>query len=919
MGKVRRAKPQTSILRPEKISYVPLRQRRLLEYRIDLARVDGSSDGVEYSATIEDAKDAVVKVIIRYRAEDEKRARSILEETMEQLKAVAHHVRQPKKIILREPVRRIEGVKYTSKPLDAAKIWLEKRRPKNYEVEDILKKLGAYLEAVADPDKQTQVRPTPMAIRSFLVDNFMPFKGLHVVKDIADGVYGIIGRYDEQEERSNRAGKSALLDSFLFSLFGEGRKLGEGKKAITATQNMYDGTDYFETGVGLEIDNSISISRKVQRKGMGQKPVVTLGDAVVSAAEVKEEITKLLGMNKTDFVKTSYVRQGDLLGMLEGASGQLKEDIIRWKGLGIWSDAEKVIEKEQSENEKKIRRVEASREVYLRSVESGKPDESEIFKIKVEIKEVESHNRKVDAAKERFETLKGKLRTAHVVEEALKDIEKALGKDKQLEEVRKELVDAEKWNNEVAAAKSKVSEIKSKLKIATQVSESISVVSGKTKLETGLEFALGIQEIVKKELAQAQEVFGQKNKVWVECKERADKGFDGKCPVDSKSCPRTEEINADAKAAKERKRKAKIELEETKRWVESNEEKRDENQSEIENLKNNLQKCKVAENFIEENRGLESVVVLEKQLEKAQEAADREPKSTNHIRGSFEDLIEITGRAKDAARLVKDHSDVESVRELTQALDKLREEAGEGKYSVGGLQDQLTSMLAKVKMYRQAEKALKESEQELKDLQKAASILSYLRHLTGKRGVPSMMIEDAMIEIVDGVNTILDDLGTDHRLEFEFERELQKLASHCDGCGAEFPETAKVKFCEHCGAERGRERADEMRPMVREGDRLQEFTQDSGAGRALIALAVRIVLSRFMGATVLFLDEVTSELDDYHLPTMIRLLTKLPEMGFRQVFVISHQKQIADAMPRNIVVTRIPSESRSTVGWEGEL
>jgi ABC-type microcin C transport system duplicated ATPase subunit YejF len=179
-----------------------------------------------------------------------------------------------------------------------------------------------------------------------------------------------------------------------------------------------------------------------------------------------------------------------------------------------------------------------------------------------------------------------------------------------------------------------------------------------------------------------------------------------------------------------------------------------------------------------------------------------------------------------------------------------------------------------------------------------------------------MMIEDALAEIADQVNAILDELGTDFRLEFQFEREIQRPARTCEACGEVFPESEKVKFCEQCGAERGREKSDELRPMVREGDRLQEFDQDSGAGRSILALATRVVLSRFLGATILFLDEVCSALDDYHLPFMIRLLRKLPAMGFRQVFVISHQKQIAEATPCNILVVRFPSEARSTVGWE---
>jgi DNA repair exonuclease SbcCD ATPase subunit len=92
--------------------------------------------------------------------------------------------------------------------------------------------------------------------------------------------------------------------------------------------------------------------------------------------------------------------------------------------------------------------------------------------------------------------------------------------------------------------------------------------------------------------------------------------------------------------------------------------------------------------------------------------------------------------------------------------------------------------------------------------------------------------------------------------------------------------------------------------MVVDGNRKQEFDQDSGAGKGLIALATRIAMSRFLGARVLMLDEVSGAFDAYHLDLFIRLLHKLPELGFTQVFVISHQREVDESMQNQVVVTR---------------
>jgi len=195
-------------------------------------------------------------------------------------------------------------------------------------------------------------------------------------------------------------------------------------------------------------------------------------------------------------------------------------------------------------------------------------------------------------------------------------------------------------------------------------------------------------------------------------------------------------------------------------------------------------------------------------------------------------------------------------------------------------------------------------------------VLRAVRLMFSSRGIPMAMVQESLRQIERQVNSILEKLGTDHRLRFETGRELKSLAKVCRKCGAPFPDSARVKKCTECGADRPRERSDELRPMITEGSRKQTFDQDSGAGRALIALATRVSIALFLGAKVLFLDEVCGALDSYHLDLMIRLLQELPRMGFRQVFVISHQQEVADSIRQKIVATRIQEENRSELSVE---
>jgi len=819
MGKVRRPKKaaEAEVLEGGVLEFHSVPTRKMINLEIDrfkfssfdnetgIANIDPTGNGID---------GAIVKIVCRYRAGDEEATDQYLKHLVDMLRERAHYVRPPKRIAVHEIQKRIQEIKVDLKPIDAAKFWLDKRKPKHVNRRFVIDRLNGYLEEVSNLERDSRPTPASVWIRMSTICNFMPFKGEHSLLHFPDGVIGVIGKYTEEESRSNRAGKSAFLDAILFGLFGEARGLS------TIDKHIHDGEKELDVGLGLDVGNQfVPFSRRLARGKTGRvKSSLSIGDALVGIKDGNPKIVELLGMSRDDFLKTCYVKQGDLTKILEATSGQLKADIIRWKNLDVWNALFRAVGRDLAKLEEETADLETRKTTAEETVKRGRPTTEEHDRVNARLKLALKYNEQVAAAEAKVKELRQRLRYHEQRARTLEEIERAEG-----------------------------------------------IVAGKVDLEARQGPAETALAEVDADLAKAREAEGAARREANEKRLLAKEGFDGICPVDKGDCPRKDEINAD---------------------------------------------CAAADRSLEEALGRLTVC---RDTRKEVEARAAPLQST--LRGIVEGLAGVK-RAEEYLATADpgevDDTPAEVEAKLEEALEALQEE----RIDTRAITEELADLKARIQVYEVAAGQIEALTEELERHNTERRLLSYLRHITGKTGIPSMMIEDALLEIADQVNGILEELGTDHRLEFEFERELRRPERSCSGCGEVFPESERVKFCDQCGAPRGREKSDELRPMVREGDRLQEFDQDSGAGRDLLALATRVVISRFLGATILFLDEVGGSMDDYHLPAMIRLLRRLPAYGFNQVFVISHQQQIAEAMPRNILALRDPAAQCTSLTWE---
>ena len=772
------------------VNYHEIPQRKMIVLGIEMHE-DGK---ISYSTPLDRIPTgSIVKVVQRYRAGDEDRANQVLDTALQNLKSVARHTRTPDRIIISEK-RKSEISLSDLSPMQALEAWFEHRPPRNIDSDAIKNLLRDMLSEVAGKTRP-KTTPAEIFVKEFAVKNFMPFKGSFSLPSIPEGLIGVVGKYSGQDDRSNRAGKSAFFDAFLWNVFGEGRKLQLQSK------NIFDGEDSMEVAINISANqDTFRIVRSMKNDGTQSLSVRGLGMQVKKG---NEEIENWIGLSRDDFVRTCFVRQGDLESILNRSSTRLKEDIIRWRNLEVWGEMEKKAKDLLSALEKDISSAESSLDILRETTSKGRPNREQIDSAREKLKEATDKNATISTAKEKFRFLKSQMKQVLQVENA----------------------------SLVVSKKGEASDRLSKVK-----SEYDRVIAEQRNLYA---------------------IFSQDSSEVLKVKEQVSKGFNGVCPVDDKTCPRTVEINSDR--------------EEVLKRLKTAEEKRTKSKQEYDISNDSLKK-------------------VQKEKSEAESELTRISEAQKQIDG-------YDGPTK---------SKIEEELQLLE-LDMMEEP------NVSKWQDQLTAILAEEKAYVRAKESENVIREKLSGIIEKAKIYRYFRFACGTHGIPYMLIEEALEEISGQVNLILEELGTDHRLKFDAERELKRSSRTCEFCGYVFPESEKIKTCLECQADRGKEKTDELRPMIIEGDRKQDFEQDSGAGRGLVALATRIAMSRFLGARILFLDEVSGMLDAYHLAMLVKLLHRLPQMGFRQVFVISHQKEVDEAMPNQIAVVRIQEEGRSEI------
>jgi DNA repair exonuclease SbcCD ATPase subunit len=285
------------------------------------------------------------------------------------------------------------------------------------------------------------------------------------------------------------------------------------------------------------------------------------------------------------------------------------------------------------------------------------------------------------------------------------------------------------------------------------------------------------------------------------------------------------------------------------------------------------------------------------------------------------DKTELDARAARAALQERERlaSKVEFLRERAKKMLPMYEEAmrveehGEDTDDLKRkIQNATSEMNAVHSALRQATDALAQSgaegsmeaklERDLEMLRKELNARREARTIFGRNGAQRRLAEAALEEIGDQANAMMSACGIDLSLEIQWAREADKLARSCDGCGAAFPDSQKVKACARCGMARGQHLVNKMDILL---------SEQSGAAEDLTGAAFQLAAAHWLRRdrlsewAVALIDEPFGQLDAVHRRAFSTYLAAMlgSEFGFKQAFVISHDSNVNATFPGRIEIT----------------
>lgn len=256
----------------------------------------------------------------------------------------------------------------------------------------------------------------------------------------------------------------------------------------------------------------------------------------------------------------------------------------------------------------------------------------------------------------------------------------------------------------------------------------------------------------------------------------------------------------------------------------------------------------------------------------------------------------------------------EKIEKLEDILEDLDFEKNNLKGSIGSIE-------AKIEAKESNKERIKKLKIKLKKLATELDDKNYLAMVFGKNGIPSLEIENGFEEVEEEANFALEQMNPEMEISFKPTRELGVPEPLCLSCGHQFKKgSSKNADCPSCGTPRRMKQKDEIQFKVSMRGQEYAYHMDSGGGKSILALCMRIALTmlkrRLGGANlnVVFLDEPDSALDKRYLRNFVQLVTKTltKKLGIEQVIWISHHKEIQNQVPHTLKIIKDGNEARTT-------
>lgn len=640
-----------------------------------------------------------------------------------------------------------------------------------------------------------------MIIERIEIENWMPFKGKFDL-DLPPGAIAVTAKYEENALRSNWAGKTAFLEAIEWALFGVHRK---------RLEDAVINHEADHTKVVVRLTGGVVVTRS-RKRGKATQFFVEYGEEKMKMKKKAAEkaLKDFLGVDHVDYRATTCFAQGDTSAIVSMTSSKRREVLSAWLELEPYKDV--------------VRKVRDELKTYYIELENAKKQLERLQENEIEVdpKEVGTTAGRLFAAVEEKEAIDVLLEKARLAEH-------------------------------VADEKARYERIKSEAKDRFEKIRSYDVKVIKSELEDIEETKDQASEklaVLKRDLSKAVEL--------------STKGFDGKCPVNKKSCPIASEINEETEHNKEvlvQIKKKRDDFEKTYSKLESrwNSLKRDLNRHE-----------RLVE---EQKRSIETLREMKTRPVFVIEEVD-----VSEVKSKYRDLIETSNALRrKLSQLVNDERQ-------SQSVAKMREDA-EAAYD---------------------------------DVKEISAMYGYANRVAAS--MPGAVIDRSIARLEERANALLD--GTGLSIQFSTDRATQTLSDICSECGHTY-RGQRDKSCPSCGTTRPFKTSDDLEIMVTDGSGdVEDARMKSGGAKVLIGSAIRLaaslLLREFRDARIAFaqIDEPFGPLDAENRTNLARVFSSmLSGVGLEQALVVSHDTALLDSLPARVLITRT-QEGNSTICLE---
>jgi DNA repair exonuclease SbcCD ATPase subunit len=205
-----------------------------------------------------------------------------------------------------------------------------------------------------------------MIIEKIELTGFGSYKN-HTIVEIQQGITAIVASYDDNSKRSNAGGKTTIVMSILYAIYGEG-------EYNTLSELVNDKCDVMSVKLFFKLNgNEYSIYRGIQKKSSFLDFFENGNRRGKNIDDTQKEIISVMGMDYEMFSSSIFFEQNNMDKFIAVTADKRREYIDKVLGLEIWRNLGKEAIKTKKGFEKDFIVLAEERDAIKTAIESMVP------------------------------------------------------------------------------------------------------------------------------------------------------------------------------------------------------------------------------------------------------------------------------------------------------------------------------------------------------------------------------------------------------------------------------------------------------------------------------------------------------------------------------------------------------------------